>query len=102
MNVWTLTLVKSLQVWSETAVNRNRSKFSNRTVKHSNRAVIACNSENENHFLSVYPQEANTVKPPLSGPLLSGNLHCPDSPNWSCGCSLLTIMKFGLDKSTRR
>ena len=27
----------------------------------------------------------HTVEPPLSGLLLSGHLHCPDSPNWSCG-----------------
>ena len=35
--------------------NQERSRFSNRTVKHSNRTVIACKREP----LSVYPQEAN-------------------------------------------
>ena len=49
-----------------------------------------------------------TVEPPLSGPLLSGHLHCPDTSIvrtaqiGHVACSLLTIMKFGLDESTRR
>ena len=42
------------------------------------------------------------MEPPLSRPLLSRHLHCLDSPNWSCGLyvhSLLTIMKFGYVKA---
>ena len=27
----------------------------------------------------------HTVESSSSRPLLSGHLHCPDSPNWSCG-----------------
>ena len=37
------------------------------------------------------------MEPPLSRPLLSWHLHCLDSPNWSHGLyvhSLLTIMMF--------
>ena len=33
----------------------------------------------------------STVEPPLSGPLLSGHLNCPDSPIGHVACSLLTI-----------
>ena len=50
-----------LPICCETGVNINPRKylrFSNRTVKHSSRTVIACDKENDNH-LSVYPQEAN-------------------------------------------
>ena len=48
------------------------------------------------------------MEPPLSGPLLSRHFHCPGTSIVRTAqighvpCSLLTIMKFGLDESTRR
>ena len=48
------------------------------------------------------------MEPPLSGPLLSGPLLSGTvsivrtAQIGHVACSLLTIMKFGLDKSTRR
>jgi len=55
-------------------------------------------------FASVSLTQAchNTVEPLLCIPLLSEHLHCPDSPNQYVACSLLPVMKFWLDKSSRR
>jgi len=64
--------------------------------------VSLCTLSSRKAFCSVFNHFACTVEPPLSGPLLSGHLHCRTAQISLVAWSLLTIMKFGLDESTRR
>ena len=75
--------------------------------------ISSTNSSNYEDFFTYIDRciclpAVSTVEPPLSGLLLSGHLYYPGtSIVWTAqighvACSLLTIMEFGLDKSTRR